>query len=144
VIAKLLAGSNTVAAAGIMKEIEGHLDCWADRQQIQTILTHLLENSCFAVGAQQYAIVVAGHEINDNNQGDVCIEICDQGPGIPVKLREKVFTPFFSTRTDGTGLGLAIVRQIVENNNGCIEIDSNAVYGCIIRIRLPLPLAATP
>jgi two-component system sensor histidine kinase PilS (NtrC family) len=143
VIAKLLAGSNTAATAGIRKEIDTHLDCWADRQQIQTILTHLLENACYAVGALQNAIVVASHEINDNKQGAVCLEICDQGPGIPVELQEKVFTPFFSTRTDGTGLGLAIVRQIAENHNGFIEIDSNTVYGCIIRLRLPLPQAAT-
>jgi len=144
VVAKLLAGSNTVAAAGIIKEIAENLDCWADRQQIQTILTHLLENACIAVGAQQDAIVVAGHEINDNNQGAICIEIRDQGPGIPEELRKKVFTPFFSSRTDGTGLGLAIVRQIVENHNGSIEIDRNAVYGCIIRLNLPLPQVATP
>lgn len=144
VIAKLLAGTNTTATAGIMKEIDVHLDGWADRQQIQTILTHLLENACFAVGAQQYAIVVAGYEINDHNQGAVCLEVRDQGPGIPVELREKVFTPFFSSRTDGTGLGLAIVRQIVENHNGCIEIDSTATSGCIIRLSLPLPQTTTP
>ncbi len=144
VIAKLLAGSNTAATAGIMKEINMHLDCWGDRQQIQTILTHLLENACFAAGAQQNAIVVAGHDIDDNTKGAVCIEIRDRGPGIPVELRRKVFTPFFSTRADGTGLGLAIVRQIVENHNGFIEIDSDVVYGCIIRISLPLPQAAMP
>lgn len=142
VIAKLLAGTNTSATAGIMKEIDEHLDCWADRQQIQTILNHLLENACVAVGAQQYGIVVACHEINDNNQGAVCLEVRDQGPGIPVELRDKVFTPFFSSRADGTGLGLAIVRQIVENHNGSIEIDSNAVYSCIMRIHLPLAQAA--
>jgi two-component system sensor histidine kinase PilS (NtrC family) len=144
VIAQLLAGSNTVATEGIIKKIDGNLDCWADRQQIQTILTHLLENACFAAGAQQYGVLVAGHEIYDNNQGAACIEICDHGPGIPVELRGKVFTPFFSTRAEGTGLGLAIVRQIVENHNGSIEIDSDAVFGCIIRLRLPLPQATPP
>jgi len=144
VITKLLSESNTVAAAGITKEITAHLACWADRQQMQTILTHLLENACVAVGATQGAVVVVGHEINGNSQGTLCLEIRDPGPGIPVELRKKVFAPFFSSRADGTGLGLSIVRQIVEYHHGTIEIDSNATYNCIMRVRLPLPQTVTP
>jgi nitrogen-specific signal transduction histidine kinase len=61
-----------------------------------------------------------------------------------MELREKVFAPFFSNRTDGTGLGLAIVRQIVENHGGRIEIDDSPSYTCIIRLHLPVPQTATP
>jgi len=139
VIGRLRLESNTVAAAAIGKEIAGHLACWADRQQIQTVLTHLLENSCVALGGQPGAVVVVGREESGNGPGEICLEICDQGPGIPPALNEKVFAPFFSTRTDGTGLGLAIVRQIVENHRGRIEIDRNDTYGCILRLSLPLP-----
>jgi two-component system sensor histidine kinase PilS (NtrC family) len=139
VIAKLSAGSNAVVAARIGKEIDAHLDCWADRQQVQTILMHLLENALVAVSATQGLIVIASQEIHNNDQEALCIEVRDQGQGIPPDLREKVFTPFFSNRADGTGLGLAIVRQIVENHRGRIEIDGNASFGCIIRVSLPLP-----
>jgi two-component system sensor histidine kinase PilS (NtrC family) len=142
VMAKLRARSNTVAAAEITKEITAHLDCWADRQQVQTILTHLLENACLAVSASQGGIVVVAHEISDNSHGVICMEIRDQGPGIPVELRKKAFAPFFSSRAEGTGLGLAIVRQIVENHHGTVEIDSSDTYNCILRVRLPLPHTA--
>jgi len=133
-----LAESNTVVAAKISNEMDRPLDCWADRQQIQTILTHLLENAMVATSATQGVVVIANQEIHSTDQEVLCFEIRDQGPGIPPDLREKVFTPFFSSRTDGTGLGLAIVRQIVENHHGRIEIDGNATYGCIIRVSLPL------
>ncbi|MBV5318260.1 MAG: PAS domain-containing protein [Desulfobulbaceae bacterium] len=139
VIAQLRSASNTVAANSIRKEIAGHLACWADRQQMQTILTHLLDNACVAMGGQPGTVMIAGRESNGHSPGGICVEICDQGPGIPIELREKVFMPFFSTRTDGTGLGLAIVRQIIENHQGRIEIDRSTEYNCIMRITLPLP-----
>jgi two-component system sensor histidine kinase PilS (NtrC family) len=144
VTARLQAGSNAMVAAAIVKEIDERLDCWGDRQQMQTVMTHLLDNACHAVAARPGSVVVAASEHVVADQGELCVEIRDQGPGIPMELREKVFTPFFSNRTDGTGLGLAIVRQIVENHGGRIEIDDNAAYTCIIRLHLPVPQTATP
>ncbi len=146
VIAHLSAGTKTAAVTEIRKEIAEHLDCWADRQQMQTILGHLLENASSAMGASPGSIVIAAHD-NDrtgDGQGSLWVEIRDQGPGIPPELRDKVFTPFFSSRTDGTGLGLSIVRQIVENHCGTVEIDSATPQGCIVRLRFPLPQGVTP
>jgi two-component system sensor histidine kinase HydH len=56
--------------------------------------------------------------------GSVAIRVTDQGPGIPVEIREKIFEPFFTTRQKGTGLGLAIVRKNVRHLNGDIRIES--------------------
>ena len=69
--------------------------------------------------------------------GEVVVEIADTGPGIPADSIEKIFEPFFSKRTGGTGLGLAIARQMVENHNGRIEVDSQLGKGTTFRIRLP-------
>jgi two-component system sensor histidine kinase PilS (NtrC family) len=143
VIARLQAGSNAMVTAAIIKEIDERLDCWADRQQMQTVLTHLIDNACQAVGTQTGRVVVTAGESAAEGSGELCVEIRDQGPGIPVEMRDKVFTPFFSSRTDGTGLGLSIVRQIVENHGGRIEIDGNADFPCIMRLHLPLPLTTT-
>lgn len=144
VTAKLQAGSNAMVSAAIAKEIDERLDCWGDRQQMQTVLTHLLDNACQAVAARPGSVVVAASERLQDGQGELCVEIRDQGSGIPMELREKVFAPFFSNRADGTGLGLAIVRQIVENHGGRIEIDDSPRYACIIRLHLPVPQAAIP
>ena len=69
--------------------------------------------------------------------GEVVVEIADTGPGIPADSIEKIFEPFFSKRAGGTGLGLAIARQMVENHNGRIEVDSQFGKGTTFRIRLP-------
>ncbi len=66
------------------------------------------------------------------------LQIQDTGHGIPDAVKKKIFNPFFTTREKGTGLGLAIVQTIVDNHNGEIEVVSQAGYGTIITIRLPL------
>jgi len=137
VIARLLQSANAAAATTICKEIADHLHCWADRQQMQTILMHLLENACIAMPGSKGRIVVVARESAANGTSAFQMEIRDQGPGIPQDLRKKVFAPFFSTRTDGTGLGLSIVRQIVENHQGAIELGATEPQGCVIRIFLP-------
>ncbi|WP_051305182.1 ATP-binding protein [Desulfogranum mediterraneum] len=121
-------------------EIEANLHCWADRQQLQTVLSHLLENSRTSAGASGHGeTAIRAGEISRGRLSYNTIEICDQGPGIPPELRERVFTPFFSTREDGTGLGLAIVKQIIENHQGRVEIDQDREYSCILRLLLPNP-----
>lgn len=128
----------------VVKDIEIHLNCWGDQQQIQTILTHLIDNTRSIPDAEQAVkVAIRAFETNRKNLNYTCIEVCDTGPGIPTMLQEKVFTPFFSTREDGTGLGLAIVKQLVDNHNGSIEIDSDDDYGCIIRLFLPHPEMVT-
>lgn len=135
---------NVSAPENIRKEIDPRLHCWADRQQLFTVLTHLLDNACLAGAETGEAIVVSAYETHQNSMEETCIEVRDRGPGIPAELREKVFQPFFSSRTDGTGLGLAIARQIVDNHHGTIAIDSTDLQGCTIRLYLPLPQTVTP
>lgn len=128
----------------LVKNIEVNLNCWGDQQQIQTLLTHLMENTRSIPNVEQAVkVAIRAYETNKENENYTCIEVCDTGPGIPTMLRDKVFTPFFSTRENGTGLGLAIVKQLVDNHNGIIEIDSDADYGCIIRLFLPHPEMVT-
>lgn len=56
----------------------------------------------------------------------VCIEIEDNGPGIPEDIQSRIFEPFFTTKGvgEGTGMGLDIVKRIVDHNEGYIEVDS--------------------
>ena len=59
-------------------------------------------------------------------------------PGIPPEVREKIFTPFFTTKSKGTGLGLATTKRFVEAHGGTIGVESPAGGGTTITIRLPL------
>lgn len=70
--------------------------------------------------------------------GWATIEVTDSGHGIPPELRERVFEPFFTTRTSGTGLGLAIVRHVVEAHGGSIAVAPGADGGTRFALRLPL------
>ncbi|MCI5133587.1 MAG: PAS domain S-box protein [Candidatus Electrothrix sp. AW2] len=137
----------------ITADIPEHLDCWGDQRQIQIILIHLLENSCFGSKDTAEPILVQVTEGQDQRQDQrqdqeeqpfLCIAVIDQGIGIADTIREKVFTPFFSTREDSAGLGLAIVQQFVEQHKGTIHLlePEQGRQGCTVEICLPLP--ATP
>ena len=67
----------------------------------------------------QGRIHVAIDEVNTMCQ----IAFSDAGPGIPDDVREKVFTPFFTTKSRGSGLGLSTAKRFVEAHNGQIAID---------------------
>ncbi|HEX9776822.1 MAG TPA: ATP-binding protein [Geopsychrobacteraceae bacterium] len=69
----------------------------------------------------------------------VKISVCDNGPGIPEALREKIFEPFFTSRKDdeGTGLGLYICRKIVADHGGELRLENAAGGGCCFQILLP-------
>jgi signal transduction histidine kinase len=69
--------------------------------------------------------------------GFCVVEIADDGPGIPPAAREKLFTPFFTTKPRGTGLGLPTARRIVQEHGGTIEIECPADGGTRAIVRLP-------
>ncbi len=67
------------------------------------------------------------------------ISISDNGPGIQPKDREKLFTPFFTTKQRGTGLGLSVSKKIIEEHpGGTLGLDSEKGKGTIAKISLPL------
>ena len=63
--------------------------------------------------------------------------IDDDGAGIPAEYRDRIFEPYFSTKTDGTGLGLAICNAIVEEHGGAIRVASASGRGTSVIIVLP-------
>jgi len=75
--------------------------------------------------------------------GDIFwLAVADQGPGVPVEMRERIFEPFISTKrglaTAGMGLGLSLVRRSVQAMGGWIEVDDGADGGAEFRVRLPI------
>jgi len=67
----------------------------------------------------------------------VVIEIADNGAGISDKDRERIFTPFFTTKTGGSGLGLATCQKIADNHQGFIKVSNRPGGGCIFSVSLP-------
>jgi signal transduction histidine kinase len=70
---------------------------------------------------------------------EVCLEVLDNGPGIPPSDLPRIFDPFFTTKSaEGTGLGLAISRRIVEELGGAMDVENRPEGGALFRLRLPV------
>jgi signal transduction histidine kinase len=65
------------------------------------------------------------------------VSVEDNGPGVPESVRERIFQPFFTTRSQGTGLGLAIVQKIVVMHNGRVAVHDARGGGASIQISIP-------
>ena len=73
--------------------------------------------------------------------GQVVVEIQDDGPGIPGEIQQRIFEPFFTTKPPGvgTGLGLHIAYSIINNHNGSIQVTSRPGATCF-QVSLPVRL----
>src|SRR5579862_1040251 len=72
-----------------------------------------------------------------NHDGKVLIEVADTGVGLTPEQRERIFTPYYTSKPHGTGLGLAIVQSIVSDHGGRIRVHSEAGTGTTLVIELP-------
>ena len=105
------------------------------RVELEQVLVNLLMNAGDAMPAGGRVEVSTRIGQDDS----LVLVVADDGPGIPEHLRESIFEPFYTTRTDtgGTGLGLATVQDIVERAQGTIEVDTGPAGGARFTIRLP-------
>lgn len=71
------------------------------------------------------------------------VRIADDGPGVPIELRERIFEPFFSTKEGGTGFGLALAQQTIEEHTGRLTLDGShqGKTGGVFIVDLPLAAA---
>ena len=70
------------------------------------------------------------------------VRVQDNGPGVPPDLRDHLFEPFVTTKSQGTGLGLTLAAKLVGDHDGAIEFDSEPGR-TVFRVRLPIEPAAT-
>jgi signal transduction histidine kinase len=110
-----------------------------DAGQLRRALLNLARNATGVMQGRAGDVVLAAAPVGDGAGRRVRIEVRDRGPGVPAALREKIFTPFFTTREKGTGLGLAFVREIVRDHGGEVSVDDAPGGGAVFRIELPDP-----
>jgi signal transduction histidine kinase len=118
--------------------VESHLDesiplVMIDAQQVKQVLFNLMHNALSALEGEGKLLVTT------KNEGRYFeVHIADTGRGIPQELREKIFTPFFTTKSAGTGLGLPIVKKIVDDHEGTISFHSVVGEGTTFVLRFPI------
>ena len=124
----LIEVSEVVTPAGAMVRVECAADLVvsADRGQIRRALVNLAKNAVAAAPAG--TVVLAARPTADR----VAFAVRDSGPGIPGTDREKIFTPFFTTREKGTGLGLAFVREIARDHGSEPWVETAPEGGALV------------
>ena len=106
----------------------------ADPEQLQIVFQNILMNAAQAMDGRGAIDVTMS-----NGDGCCRMAIADQGPGMPVDVREKAFDPFFTTKHRGTGLGLPIAKRIIDAHGGEICIDTPGAGGTVVTLLLPTP-----
>ena len=92
----------------------------ADENLIGRVLNNLLKNAVEAIGEKDNGWVEVRAFLNERE--DVVIEVSDNGDPIPPEVEERIFIPFFTTKTDGSGIGLSISRQIMRLSGGTLTL----------------------
>ncbi|WP_282120566.1 ATP-binding protein [Ruegeria atlantica] len=124
------------ACVEIVNDVPKDLVARADPEQIFRVMMNLVRNARQALVAsgKPGSITIAGCEYKD----DWCVEIRDDGPGLPPKARENLFTPFQGgVRKGGSGLGLAISQELVRGHGGDLILAHTGPEGTTFEIRLP-------
>ena len=124
-------------ATGVQLEIEAetlNLPLITDYELLKRVFINLFENSVLAMSAGGRLAVFGRRDVNSNK---TLLQIDDEGEGLP-QQPERVFEPFYTTRTAGTGLGLTICVQIIESLGGAIRLKDKPVRGTSCTITLPL------
>jgi len=114
---------------------EEQLLVFADRSQLLRMLTNIMENAVQSIPDERSGRIVIAAK-HDNN--DALISFNDNGRGIPDDVIEKIFQPYFTTKSSGTGLGLAMTKKIIEFWKGSIWFETTEGVGTTFYIRIPL------
>jgi two-component system nitrogen regulation sensor histidine kinase NtrY len=113
----------------------------ADRDQIQQVLLNLLENARDALATMpaDHAPQIAVETRPGARPDRVELVVADNGPGIAEAIRDKLFTPYFTTKQSqgGTGLGLAIAHRILSDHDGRISVRESELGGACFCVELP-------
>ncbi len=106
-----------------------------DKQKISQAILNVLKNA-LEVSTENDVVTIDIEGDLENDQ--IVIKVSDQGDGIAPEVRNKIFTPFFTTKKQGTGLGLARSRKIIEAHGGTMQLFSSCIKGTVMGVTLKI------
>ena len=106
-----------------------------DGNQMEQVLVNLLIN---AVQALSNGGIIKVSSLENLEDEVITVEIEDNGPGMKKEMLDRIFEPFFSTKSQGTGLGLSVSYGIIKNHKGRITVDSSEDGGTKFQIEIPI------
>ena len=116
---------------------------WVDEKQLQQVFFNIILNAIQAM-KDGGTLLLQTELVEGQGEEFVRVLVNDTGPGIKPENLERIFTPFFTTKTQGTGLGLAICRQLIEQQSGTLEVNSRLGEGTSVVINLPVSNDTAP
>jgi signal transduction histidine kinase len=131
-IMEAIAASAPGLSAGMELNIPPGTSIRADREKLFRVIVNGIRNATDAMG-EGGSLRIYSYE---NNRW-VSIYIEDTGAGISEKDHDRLFTPFYTTKTGGTGLGLAYAKKVVEGMRGTITLTNRTGGGAVLTIQLP-------
>ncbi len=105
-----------------------------DSARLEQALINLIENARIALQAQAEGGVYIDAELRAEG---LWLRVCDNGPGVPPELRDRLFEPFASRSPGGTGLGLAIVARIAAAHGGSVQLSEHAGWRTCFSLQFP-------
>ncbi|MCO6473351.1 MAG: HAMP domain-containing sensor histidine kinase [Melioribacteraceae bacterium] len=103
-----------------------------NKNKLLQIIINLLTNSLEA--SENGSVVIINTNVDSNN---VVLKVSDSGRGMTEEVKSKIFDDFFTTKSVGTGIGLSVCRQLVDEANGTIDIESTPEVGTTVIVKLP-------
>jgi signal transduction histidine kinase len=105
----------------------------ADKDELRRAFINVIKNGIQAIeGAGTITLVT------ESSARLISIGILDTGKGVPPEIRDRLFEPNFSTKSEGMGLGLAIVKKTIDDLGGRISLESEVGKGTRVKIEIPL------
>ena len=114
---------------------EPDIEIMGNKTALASAIQNLIHNSIQVIGSQAHVQLSAQR---DDDTELVRITVSDNGPGIDLSQADKLFEPFFTTRSQGTGLGLAVVSSVANAHQGRVEVTNNAQGGASFSLLLPI------
>ncbi|MBN1439029.1 MAG: PAS domain-containing protein [Anaerolineales bacterium] len=116
----------------------------ADPMSIEQVILNLIDNAAKAMPEGGHLGVSLQLSALESGAPAVEVRVADTGQGLPPQVREKLFQPYVTTRSDGHGLGLALSRHILDAHRGALRADTYPGSGTVFRVFLPVASPPTP
>ena len=108
----------------------------ADPQLIEQVILNLMTNAAEAMKNVDHAKQLVISSSTENHL--VLVTISDSGPGVPLNLREKIFDPFYTTKTESTGIGLSLCHRIITDHGGSLTVSESGWGGAEFTVGIPI------
>ena len=124
---------------GVSQELHASGRAGINRQELQQVVINLMINAIQAMDDGGRLTLRTSDWVSDSNDEfmGVTLEVIDEGPGLSDAVKERLFTPFFTTKNDGNGLGLWISQGLIERYGGRLEAGNRPDRsGAVFRLKL--------